>query len=93
MKKQNKDWEEDIKILGMMRLDDDNFRLYEVKKLIKFVRVLIKEKEKEAKIKLLKRIIRNLEARREWSAFNKYFLRDRFLEYLNQAMKEILRKK
>jgi len=57
MKKQNKDWEEDIKILGMMRLDDDNFRLYETKKLIKFVGALIKEKEKGIKISLFNSLI------------------------------------
>lgn len=33
-------WEEDITILGLMRLQQEGWRLYEVKKLIKFVKII-----------------------------------------------------
>jgi putative SOS response-associated peptidase YedK len=80
MKKQNKDWKEAIQILGMMRLDNDSFRLYEVKKLIKFVAVLLDEKEEEMKKitkeknrKLQRQIVRILND-------NEYYLPEMIIE-------------
>jgi len=78
MKKQNKDWEKEWDANPEVRRNPKEF-----------IRQLLAQKEKEVKMKLLRRVIRNLEARKEWSFFNKYFLRDNVLEYLNQVMKGI----
>jgi len=109
MKKQSKDWEKEFEERFAGKIDwlpvsgiipegiSPRFVRHAQGELIEvikdFIRQLLAQKEKEVKIKLLRRIIRNLETRKEWSPFNKYFLRDNVLEYLNQVMKEILEQK
>lgn len=54
MSKQN--WEEDLEILGLRRFNTGEWRLYEVKKLKKFVRRLIEKRKKEILKEILKKI-------------------------------------